>query len=115
MSDRTDSDLELINKINELTMAENKNAMSIEYVTKDVKDVKDSVDALAKKVEDYYVNNDVFYPVKTLVYGFTGGILLTILFAVLSLILIPKITITPSVSPNAPISIHSSNGTANDQ
>jgi hypothetical protein len=87
----SDNSEELLDKINDLTVSEAVNQQDIKNIKEDTQEIKQSVSALAARVESYYVNNDVFYPVKTAVYGLMGGILITVLIAVLSLIIIPQI------------------------
>lgn len=96
-SDISESQENLLNKINELAIAESSNSLNIGNIQGDIKEVKESVENLTKKVEEYYVNNDRFWPVKTLVYGFAGGILLTVLFSILSLVLIPRMTVSSNI------------------
>lgn len=88
MSDNND---ELLEKINDLTIAEAINSQDIKYIKDDTQDIKTSVAVLSKRVEDFYVNQDQFYPVKTMVYGLAGGVLITVLIAILSLIIIPQV------------------------
>ena len=54
-----------------------------------IKQKLDGVETSIKKIEDYYVNHDQFFPVKLLVYGLAGGVLLTVLGAVLALVVMP--------------------------
>ena len=95
---------DLLAKINELVLTESRNNQDIKNNIAETKVVKDSVAALAIRVEEYYVNQDQFWPIKTAVYGLMGGILLTVLIAVLALVVVPRVA-----SPNGqtPAPMHS--------
>ena len=99
---------EIIEKLNELATSEALNSKDVEYIKEEVKDVKVSLNNLAQRVEEFYVNQDQFWPVKTMVYGLAGGILLTVLVAMMTLIIIShtgvvhgnESTVAPSVLPS---------------
>jgi hypothetical protein len=95
----SDNNEELLEKINDLTVAETLNATDIKYIKEDTKDIKQSVAELSARMESYYVNLDMWWPVKTAVYGLMGGILLTVLVAVLGLVIIPQFNVNSQISP----------------
>lgn len=104
MSKNKDKDTndELMDKINQLTTNDSLKAKDIEYIKKTQDDMKASIEKLNTTVEEYYVNQDQFAPVKFLVQGLAGGILLTVLIAVASLVIIPRAESTShqlSISP----------------
>ena len=98
---------EVLDKINDLTVAESNNSKDIGYIKSDTQDIKNSITVLSKRVEDFYVSQDQFYPVKTAVYGLMGGILITVLIAILSLVIIPQV-LAPVNSQNEMINSHMS-------
>lgn len=55
-------------------------ATRIEYIQRDVADIR-------QKLEGDYVTEDEFAPIKKIVYGMVGAILLTVLGAFLTLVL----------------------------
>ena len=87
-------------EINEHAISENTNQVNIANIKEKIGDLEVKVDDFATKlastktdiitgVKEEFVQYVVFEPVKTLVYGMVGGVLLAVLFAVLALIIIP--------------------------
>lgn len=97
----------------ELAVTENTNKTNIENIKEDISKIENKVDDLTKSlitqkeeiiagVKAEFVKYVEFEPVKTLVYGMVGGILLSVLVAVLALVIVPVVQgsspLTPGVS-----------------
>ena len=102
MSEKEELD-QITEKLNDLVTNDALKSKDIEYIKDETKDIKNSLDLLAKRVEEFYVNQDQFWPVKTMVYGLAGGILLTVLVAMMTLVTITHTSsgtqILPSPAP----------------
>lgn len=61
---------------------------TVEKISEKIDELKDELRA---EVKDEYINNDKFEPVKLIVYGLVGLILVTVVSALLSLV-VPNIT-----------------------
>lgn len=54
--------------------------------------IKDSIDKIEKKLDNKYVTKDEFAPVKLIVYGLVGMILVAVIGAVIALVVVSKHT-----------------------
>ena len=104
MSKKSDND----DKLNELAVAKERNASNIQNLKETVERLEERLDVITAQVasnkteinlavkEEFakYVLYVEFETVKTLVFGLVGGILLTVLIAVLALVVMPKVTPT---------------------
>ena len=93
MATKTTND-ELMDKINTLVTNDALKSQDIQYIKKDAEDIKQAIGDLDKKVENFYVSQDSFYPVKLFAYGAASAILLTVVIAMCSLVIIPRTTST---------------------
>lgn len=60
----------------------------VALVQQDVKYIKDGFDKLDEKISAHYVTKEEFDPVKKIVYGLVGLILITVVGSIVSLVLI---------------------------
>lgn len=60
-------------------------AAAIEYI-------KESIDKIEKKIDNKYVTKDEFAPVKLVVYGLVGVILVAVMGAIIALVVITRHT-----------------------
>lgn len=63
-----------------------KNEVTLAVMGQDIRYIKKSVDDLNDKVDHNYVTKDEFRPVKSLVYGLVGLILVSVVGALLALV-----------------------------
>lgn len=58
----------------------------MQYVKEGMKDLKDGMDEVNKKLNDRYVSKEEFEPIKKVVYGLVGLILVAVVGAIISLV-----------------------------
>lgn len=56
-------------------------------MSKDIEFIKQEIKAMNEKLDNKYVTHEEFDPIKKIVYGLVGGILLTFLGGIIALIL----------------------------
>lgn len=55
-----------------------------------IKDVYEQIESFREEVRDTYVSKSEFWPVRTLVYGFTGVLLLAVIGAIVNMVVQAK-------------------------
>ena len=114
---------ELKNELNDVALTENTNQTNIANIKEKIGALESKVgeltdklstnkDEIIKGVKEEFVKYVEFEPVKTLVYGLVGGVLLAVLFAVLALVIIPtvhNISTDPAFLPSV-VKSHNGNG-----
>lgn len=65
---------------------ENNNQVKLAVLANDMSYVKDKLDSIDNKVSSHYVSKEEFEPIKKIVYGLVGLILVAVVGAVLSLV-----------------------------
>lgn len=68
------------------TMAKTTVATQLAVLTEQVRSIDETVREIKKKMEDDYVTQDQFKPVKALVFGFAGLILTAVVGALVALV-----------------------------
>lgn len=63
----------------------------IEGMSKDIGYIRAKVDSIETKVEQHYVMRAEFDPIKKLVYGFVGLVLIAVSTALIALVVVPRV------------------------
>lgn len=94
---------DLENKLQELALDSNSNTFAVTALKESVDKLEVKVDGFSEKldqtkegiiksVREEFVTLTAFQPIKVLVYGLVGGVLSTVLFAILALVVTPMIS-----------------------
>lgn len=106
-----DNDLKDVKKeLQDLALSDNTHSISIDNLKESVDKLEEKFDDLSKKVDinkdeiikgvkEEFVKYVEFEPIKTLVYGLVGGVLVTVLLAVMVLVIAPSVQQKEQNSP----------------